>query len=148
YLFGIGLALWALTSWVALRERAVALRLAVSTLFVLALFFCHLFAVGVYGLGLLAFELQRLLGLRWRGPLAVDGAAKPGLPPWLDAPAGRRHHLLGAATRALRHVHGGPAPADCAGVHDHCLRPSRPARRIRAPGLCHCLGSTVGRARV
>ncbi|TMJ75002.1 MAG: hypothetical protein E6G80_03420 [Alphaproteobacteria bacterium] len=84
YLFGIGLALWALTSWVALRERAVALRLAVSTLFVLALFFCHLFAVGVYGLGLLAFELQRLLGLRWRGPLAVDGAAKPGLPPWLD----------------------------------------------------------------
>ena len=84
YLFGIGLALWALTSWVALRERAVALRLAVSTLFVLALFFCHLFAVGVYGLGLLAFELQRLLGLRWRGPLAVDGPAKPGLPPWLD----------------------------------------------------------------
>ena len=84
YLFGIGLALWALTSWVALRERAVALRLAVSTLFVLASFFCHLFAVGVYGLGLLAFELQRLLGLRWRGPLAVDGAAKPGLPPWLD----------------------------------------------------------------
>src|SRR6266480_1884636 len=84
YLFGIGLALWALTSWVALRERALALRLAVSTLFVLALFFCHLFAVGVYGLGLLAFELQRLLGLRCRGPLAVDGAAKPGLPPWLD----------------------------------------------------------------
>ncbi len=84
YLFGIGLALWALTSWVALRERAVALRLAVSTLFVLALFFCHLFAVGVYGLGLLAFELQRLLALRWRGPLAVDGPAKPGLPPWLD----------------------------------------------------------------
>ncbi|TMK02636.1 MAG: hypothetical protein E6G77_06095 [Alphaproteobacteria bacterium] len=84
YLFGIGLALWALTSWVALRERAVALRLAVSTLFVLASFFCHLFAVGVYGLGLLAFELQRLLGLRWRGPLAVDGPAKPGLPPWLD----------------------------------------------------------------
>jgi len=84
YLFGIGLALWALTSWVALRERAVALRLAVSTLFVLASFFCHLFAVGVYGLGLLAFELQRLLGLRWRGPLAVDGAAEPRLPPWLD----------------------------------------------------------------
>ncbi len=84
YLFGIGLALWALTSWVALRERAVALRLAVSTLFVLASFFCHLFAVGVYGLGLLAFELQRLLALRWRGPLAVDGAAEPRLPPWLD----------------------------------------------------------------
>jgi hypothetical protein len=68
YLFGIGLALWALTTWVALRERALALRLAVSTLFVLALFFCHLFAVGVYGLGLLAFELQRLLSMRRQAP--------------------------------------------------------------------------------
>ena len=36
------------------------LRLGVSTLFVLALFFCHLFAVGLYGLGLLAYELYRL----------------------------------------------------------------------------------------
>src|SRR5262250_3667107 len=71
YLFGIGLALWALTSWVALRERALVLRLAVSTLFVLALFFCHLFAVGVYGLALFAFELQRLLALRARRPAAL-----------------------------------------------------------------------------
>ena len=60
YVFGIGLALWALTSWIALRERNPALRLAVSTLFILGLFFCHLFAVGVYGVGLLAFELHRL----------------------------------------------------------------------------------------
>jgi len=37
YIFGIGLALWALVAWAALRERALALRLAVSTLFVLAL---------------------------------------------------------------------------------------------------------------
>jgi hypothetical protein len=61
YLFGIGLALWALASWVALRERAAALRLTVSTLFVLGLFVCHLYAVGVYALGLFAYELQRLL---------------------------------------------------------------------------------------
>jgi hypothetical protein len=59
YVFGIGLALWALTAWLALRERAPLLRLSVSGLFVLALFFCHLFSVGVYGLGLLAFELRR-----------------------------------------------------------------------------------------
>src|SRR5438067_9742956 len=71
YLFGIGLALWALASGVVLRERALVLRLAVSTLFVLALFFCHLFAVGVYGLGLLAFELHRLLALRQREPLQL-----------------------------------------------------------------------------
>ena len=85
YLFGIGLALWALTSWVALRERALALRLAVSTLFVLALFFCHFFAVGVYGLGLLAFELQRLLALRWREPVPLkETAERRRLSPWLD----------------------------------------------------------------
>lgn len=60
YVAGIGLTLWAVTAWIALRERSVLLRLAVSTLFVLALFFCHLFSLGVYGLALLAFELHRL----------------------------------------------------------------------------------------
>jgi len=60
YVFGMGLALWALASWIWLRERNLALRLAVSMLFILGLFFCHLFAVGVYGVGLLAFEFHRL----------------------------------------------------------------------------------------
>jgi hypothetical protein len=60
YVFGIGLALWALAGWVMIRERRFVPRLALSTLFVVALFFCHLFAVGIYALGLLAFELQRL----------------------------------------------------------------------------------------
>src|SRR3954468_18387787 len=48
YVFGIGLCLWALAAWVALRERGLMLRLGVSTLFTLGLFFCHLFAVGLY----------------------------------------------------------------------------------------------------
>ena len=60
YVFGIGLALWALVAWTALRERNLLLRLSVSMLFVVALFVCHLFALGTYGLGLLAFELHRL----------------------------------------------------------------------------------------
>src|SRR5450631_1017747 len=60
YVFGIGLALWALASWIWLRERNLALRLSVSSLFIIGLFFCHLFSVGVYGVGLLAFELNRL----------------------------------------------------------------------------------------
>lgn len=64
YIFGIGLALWALAAWVALRERRWPWRFAVSTLFALALFFCHLFAAGVYGLGLLAFESHRLWSRR------------------------------------------------------------------------------------
>jgi hypothetical protein len=60
YIFGIGLALWALACWVALRERHWAPRLAVSAVFALALFFCHLSSLGVYGVGLLAIEGQRL----------------------------------------------------------------------------------------
>jgi len=64
YLFGIGLALWGFAAWVVLRERPWRWRFAVSTLFVLALFFCHLFALGLYGLELLAFELQRLWARR------------------------------------------------------------------------------------
>jgi hypothetical protein len=61
YIFGMGLALWAMTAWVRLREHPLVIRLTISLLFVLALFFCHLFAVGVYALGLVAFETSRLI---------------------------------------------------------------------------------------
>lgn len=60
YLFGIGLALWGLAFWVALRERSAVLRLGVSQVFVLALFFCHLYALGIYGVGVLATQVWRL----------------------------------------------------------------------------------------
>src|SRR5437016_320782 len=66
YMFGLGLALWALAAWVWLRERIWPLRLLVSAAFVLALFFCHLFAVALYGMGLFAIELRRLWDLRER----------------------------------------------------------------------------------
>lgn len=59
YLFGVGVAVWALASWVWLRGRAWPWRYLASLLFVLALFFCHLFAVGLYGIGLLAYESCR-----------------------------------------------------------------------------------------
>jgi hypothetical protein len=74
YVCGIGLSLWALVVWIALRERPMALRLPVSALFVLALFFCHLFVVGTYGLGLLAFELNRLWAGRPAGAAAQADA--------------------------------------------------------------------------
>jgi len=60
YLFGVGAALWALALWIALRERAWPLRFALSGLFVVILFFCHLSALGVYAMGVLAVELMRL----------------------------------------------------------------------------------------
>ena len=60
YLFGIGLALWALAAWIALREQIWPLRLLISTCFVVSLFFCHLSSLGIYGVGILSFELLRL----------------------------------------------------------------------------------------
>ena len=60
YIFGIGVALWALASWIAVRERIWAVRLAVSTACVVILFFCHLSALGIYAVGLLSFEILRL----------------------------------------------------------------------------------------
>jgi hypothetical protein len=80
YVFGIGLSLWALTSWIWLRERNPVLRLAMSTLFVAGLFFCHLFAVGVYGIGLLAYELHRLwteFALRRQAAPGPSASASP-----------------------------------------------------------------------
>jgi hypothetical protein len=92
YLFGIGLALWGFAAWIALRERPWGWRLTVSTLFVLALFFCHLFALGLYGLELLAFEshrlwaraptltLARLRGREWEGAFRLIDFAATGAP--------------------------------------------------------------------
>lgn len=62
YIFGIGVALWALAGWVAVRDRIWPIRLSVSTACVVVLFFCHLSALGIYGVGLLSFEILRL----WR----------------------------------------------------------------------------------
>jgi hypothetical protein len=82
YVFGIGLALWALAVWVQLRERALMLRLAASAAFVVALYLCHLFALGLYGLGLLAYELYRLGTIYGEAPQA--SARRRSLMPLID----------------------------------------------------------------
>jgi len=64
YLLGTGIALWGVAGWIALRERAGWQRAVLSTAVVLTLFLCHLFAVGLYGMTLLAFEAWHL----WRSP--------------------------------------------------------------------------------
>ena len=83
YIFGIGLALWAVAAWIRLKEHPI-LRLPVATAFVAAMFFCHLFSVGIYGIGLLAYELWRLYAMRrepWRSRLfAFFAAGLPFLP--------------------------------------------------------------------
>jgi hypothetical protein len=78
YLFGIGVAAWGLVAWIALRERFWPLRYAVSTAFVALLFFCHLSSLGIYGVGILAYELYRLWDQRaepwpWRVAEFVAG---------------------------------------------------------------------------
>jgi hypothetical protein len=60
YIFGIGVALWALAGWIAVRERVWPVRMVLSALCVVVLFFCHLSALGIYGIGVLSFELLRL----------------------------------------------------------------------------------------
>jgi hypothetical protein len=87
YIFGIGVALWALAGWIALRERAWPARFALSIVSVLALFFCHLSALGIYGVGVLSFEISRLWQQRrepWPGRI-VDFVAS-GLPFLAAAP--------------------------------------------------------------
>jgi hypothetical protein len=87
YLFGIGIALWALAGWIAVRERAWPIRLTLATACVVALFFCHLSALGIYGIGLLSFEILRLWERRrepWPARLADFVAS--GLPFLAAAP--------------------------------------------------------------
>lgn len=55
YLFGIGLALWAIAAWIRLRDRPW-LAVATSVAFGLALFFAHLVALGLYAVCISAFE--------------------------------------------------------------------------------------------
>jgi hypothetical protein len=74
YLFGVGIALWGTAAWIALREHHPVLRSIVSLSCVIVLFFCHLYALGLYGLTLLCFEAWTLWqqGIRDRRKLIVD----------------------------------------------------------------------------
>jgi hypothetical protein len=81
YIFGIGLALWALAAWIWLRDFPWPWRTLVATIFVVGLFFCHLFTVGLFGVGLLAYELWRLILVPGkRAPLDYAAFAASGLP--------------------------------------------------------------------
>ena len=87
YLFGIGVALWALAGWIAVRDRMWPIRLALSTACAVVLFFCHLSALGIYGVGLLSFEILRLW--QWRSepwPARIADFIISGLPFLVVAP--------------------------------------------------------------
>jgi hypothetical protein len=83
YLFGLGISLFALALWIALRSRP-RLRFALGTAFALVLFFAHLLAFGLYGVMAIGYEAGAILRGRLRpvramGALILAGA--PFLPP-------------------------------------------------------------------
>jgi hypothetical protein len=69
YIFGLGLALWGIAAWFWLKHARPLTRALVSLIFVTALFFCHLFALGLYGLVLLSDEVLAVIAAR-RGAAA------------------------------------------------------------------------------
>ncbi len=86
YLFGLGLAFWALAAWIWLRDRP-GLRLPISAIFSLALYSSHFLAFGLWAVMAAGFELgariqeRRLLSLRGAGELLLQSL--PFLPPLL-----------------------------------------------------------------
>lgn len=59
FLFGLGVALWILAAWIASCRRSRPFRMGVFVPLTLLLFFCHLFALGVYGLAILGVTFYR-----------------------------------------------------------------------------------------
>ena len=90
YLLGVGIALWGVAAWIHWRDRSLVRRAVVSTLFVLVLFLCHLFAVGLYGMTLLSFEIWRLSRqprtYSWREAAVFAVPFLPVLPLILESP--------------------------------------------------------------
>lgn len=64
FMLGLGLMIYGLALWVALRERALWLRIVASSAMAMAIYFAHLFALGIYALMIAGFELLRLLRAR------------------------------------------------------------------------------------
>lgn len=65
FLFGLGLALWMYTAWLATRDRSGWARTALFGLAGLGMFFVHLMALGIYGLLVGAYEVARLRDAGW-----------------------------------------------------------------------------------
>jgi hypothetical protein len=87
YICGIGVALWALAGWVAVREKVWPIRFVLSTACVVLLFFSHLSALGIYGIGVLSFEILRLWEQRYEPwPRRIADFVASGLPFLAAAP--------------------------------------------------------------
>lgn len=80
YLFGLGLAFWALAAWIGLRERLVT-RLAVATILSIALYASHFLAFGLWAVMAASFDLGvRIQERRLFTPKAVGELLLSSLP--------------------------------------------------------------------
>lgn len=75
FLLGFGLSLWALASWVRLRERRLWLASAVGAVLAVVIFLCHGLAFALYGLVVSMLELGRWVRTRPRRVAPLAGAA-------------------------------------------------------------------------
>lgn len=66
FLLGVGLAMWGMAFWIACQEKPLWLRIAVSTVFCALLYVCHLYAIGLYGLGIGSYEIWAWSKRRFR----------------------------------------------------------------------------------
>ena len=57
--FGVGVTLMALAVWISIRHRPVVMRLLIGCGLALTLYFCHLVALGAYGLVVAGYEFVR-----------------------------------------------------------------------------------------
>jgi hypothetical protein len=60
YLFGLGLALWAIAIWIKFREYNSFYQVLIALISVFILFVCHLYAVSLFVFAIGCFELWRL----------------------------------------------------------------------------------------
>lgn len=89
YLFGVGVAIWGAAAWIALADRPVVWRMALAGILVVpVLFVCHLFAVGLFGMTIGAFELARLFERDRIDARAVIAGPGPVLVPFASVPVG------------------------------------------------------------
>jgi hypothetical protein len=66
YLFGVGLMLWMIWSWLLVRERNWLITLVLGSAAALLLYFTHIIVFGLYGIVIVGYELQQLLWNRQR----------------------------------------------------------------------------------
>lgn len=60
FVFGIGVVFWCIGIWILISERKPWVRILLFNLLCSILFFCHLFAIGVYSIVVIVYEIANI----------------------------------------------------------------------------------------